>query len=753
MSEAAGFESALRTYAAALAVFAVAVVLTVVISPLREGSPFLLMTAAVALTAWFWGTGPAVVVATCSLCAATAVLMAGQWPKTLASIDLDLIRLAAFVTVCALIIALRRKRHEAEERLRGSERHFRLLIENTSDVITILDRDGVIRYESPSVQRVLGFDAGELLGRSTFELVHPEDRERTQAFFYDRIHKPGLMPALELRFQCRDGSYRVLEALGTVLLDEPGVFGVIMASRDITERKRVAEGFRSLLESAPDAIIGVNGEGRIEIVNSQTEQLFGFTREEMLGQPVELLLPRRLQAHHDELRRGYVAQPRVRAMGSGRELVAQRKDGTEFPVEISLSPMHTDRGLLITSIVRDITERKKAEAQRAELVREQAARAEAEAARHRFHDLVQDLDAIVWEMDADSDEITFITKRAQALLGYPLEQWMGLAEKWLRHVHPEDQQRLQLFLRKIVAGGGPDLEYRALSADGRQLWLRLLVYVVRDQNNRPRQLRGLTVDITERKQAEDTLRMSEKLAATGRLAASIAHEINNPMAAVTNLLYLIGDAAALDADTRQYVNLAQEEIARVTHITRQMLAFYRDATAPVPVNIPELLQNTLALYAHRLRDCGIDVIADLREVPEVQAFPGEMRQVLSNLLLNAVEAVGKDGRIRLRVSSGRDWKDAQCAGIRIVIADTGSGIRAEYRQRIFEPFFTTKGENGTGLGLWVSGGIVHKHGGKIRVWSSARNGKSGTCFSIFLPLTPKVAETPKAAKATTGMAS
>ncbi len=753
VSKLAGTEPVIQSYAAALAVFVAALLLTLAIPPLRQRSPFLLMIAAVAVGAWFWGTGPAVMLAGMSFVAVGAILAATQWPHGFADADVDIVRLAAFVTVCALVIALRHKRHDAEERLRSSERHFRLLIENTSDIITILDHEGIIRYESPSVQRVLGFDPGELIGRSAFELVHAEDRERAEQFFYDRVHKPGVMPNLELRVRCRDGSYRVLEAAGNVLLDEPGVFGVVIASRDITKRTQAAESLRSLLESAPDAIVGASAEGCIELVNSQTEHLFGYTREEMLGRPVELLLPQRFHAQHERLRREYASRPHVRPMGIGMELVGRRKDGTEFATEVSLSPMQSERGLLVTSIIRDITERKKAEAQRAELVRAQAARAEAEAARHRFHDLVQDLDAIVWEMEVDSGEITFITRRAQALLGYPPEQCMGKAENWLTHVHPQDREALLEFLRKVVSGGAPDLEYRALAADGRQLWLRLLVYVVRDQNNRPRQLRGLTVDITERKLAEDTLRMSEKLAATGRLAASIAHEINNPMAAVTNLLFLIGDAPGLDRSTRQYVALAQEEIARVTHITRQMLAFYRDATAPVPVNIPGLLQSTLMLYAHRLRDCNIEVKTDLRDVPEVQAFPGEMRQVFSNLLLNALEAVGKNGRIRLRVSSGRDWGERERSGIRILFADTGSGVRAEHRQRIFEPFFTTKGEKGTGLGLWVSSGIVQKHGGKIRVWSSTRDGNSGTCFAIFLPTATEPAEQAKVARAITGLAS
>ncbi|MFB3815214.1 MAG: PAS domain S-box protein [Terriglobales bacterium] len=723
--------SALGRYAWSLALFAAVLTASIFLWPLSQHGCFLLLTGAVVASAWFSGARCGIMVASLSLGSLTWLLAQSRVPNS--PWLTDILRLAVFATVCALLVALSQQRHKAEDQLRASERQFRRLIENTSDIITILDRHGVIQYESPSVHRILGFEPGELIGRNVLELVHPDDIERTKKFFYERIHQPGVMPPFDVRFRSKNGSYRALEAVGNVLLNEPGIFGVVVASRDITERTRAAESFRALLESAPDAIIGVNAQGRIELVNSQTEQMFGYTREEMLGQPVEMLVPGRFRRQHEREREAYAGNPRVRPMGAGRELMARRKDGTEFPAEISLSPMESERGLLVTSIVRDITERKKAEAQRAQLIREQAARAEAEAAHHRFHALVQDLDAIVWEMDVATEEMTFVSERAAQLLGRPTKSWLGPEKGWLEHVHREHREKVLAFLRRVPYAGPAHMEYRAVSVDGRQLWLRLLVYVARGEENLPQQLRGLAVDITERRQAEESMRLSEKLAATGRLAASIAHEINNPIAAVTNLLYLINAMPDLDSGARHYVRLAQDELARVTHITRQMLAFYRDATAPVPLDINEVLENTLALYARRLRDNGIKVERELRKVPQIRAFPGEMRQVFSNLLLNAVEAVGQEGRIALRVRAARDWSDPQRTGIRVVFADNGSGIRPENRQRIFEPFFTTKGENGTGLGLWVSAGIVQKHGGRLRVWSSTREGRSGTCFSVFLP--------------------
>jgi signal transduction histidine kinase len=242
---------------------------------------------------------------------------------------------------------------------------------------------------------------------------------------------------------------------------------------------------------------------------------------------------------------------------------------------------------------------------------------------------------------------------------------------------------------------------------------------------------GVALDVTSRKLVEEALRRSEKVAATGQLAATIAHEINNPLAAVTNVLYILRTHPELSPALLDHVKTAERELMRVIHITRQTLAFYREFSQPVMTFVPALIEEVLGVYARKLEEKSIQVEKDFNDVGELCAFPGELRQVFSNLVLNALEAVDASGKIAIRVRKATG-KLGQ-AGIRITVADNGSGIAPENLPRIFEPFFTTKASKGTGLGLWVSHGIVHKHEGNIHVRSSIDVLRHGTCFTVFLP--------------------
>jgi signal transduction histidine kinase len=238
-------------------------------------------------------------------------------------------------------------------------------------------------------------------------------------------------------------------------------------------------------------------------------------------------------------------------------------------------------------------------------------------------------------------------------------------------------------------------------------------------------------DLTELKRTEATLRLAEKVAVTGRLAAAIAHEVNNPLAAVTNLLYLTQASPTLEPEVRDYVTLAQQELARVAHIVKQTLSFYQNEVTPVLVELRELIDSATALCATQAESRGIRIAKEYMPVKRIKVYANEVRQLVCNILLNAIEAA-KHG-VSIRVYESHDWRNPLVQGVRISIADDGPGIPPENRDQIFEPFFTTKGVKGTGLGLWVGRNIVQKHGGEINVRSCHWDAASITCFSVFLP--------------------
>ena len=347
----------------------------------------------------------------------------------------------------------------------------------------------------------------------------------------------------------------------------------------------------------------------------------------------------------------------------------------------------------------------------------------------------------VFEWDLQTGELAWPGEIC-TLHGVTPQEFDGKYESWLRAIHADDRDRVQHAVSDAVKTAGQyRVEYRTARSDGNQHWIETRGKVF-SAGGRPLRLLGVAMDVTHRKRSEEALRTSEKLAATGRLAASIAHEINNPLAAVTNVLYLLARNPGLNEHAREQVALAEAELQRVIHITRQTLAFYRESSQPTELAVNEIWDDVLRVYAGKIHQSGVQLEKSYFAEGRIRGFAGELRQVFSNLLLNAVEAVSPGGFIRISVREGHSWRDGSMSGVRVTIADNGAGILAENRTRLFEPFFSTKGEKGTGLGLWVTEGIVRKHGGLIRVRSSVSPGRSGTTFSVFLPAQPVATEKP-----------
>jgi len=278
------------------------------------------------------------------------------------------------------------------------------------------------------------------------------------------------------------------------------------------------------------------------------------------------------------------------------------------------------------------------------------------------------------------------------------------------------------------------LETTRKTKDGRILNVSLTISPVRDANGNVIAASTIARDITKTKQAEDALRNSERFVIAGRMAATITHEINNPLETVTNIVYLLGKNQTLDETARGYLKVADEELRRGGQITRATLGLYRDRdTSPTQVNIVGLLETILLLYQRQLQAVGAKVETQFRSAGLLQGVSGELRQVFSNLIANAIDALAETGTlIRIRVHDARDWSKNGRQGIKVIVADDGAGMNSQTLSNLFHAFYTTKGSKGTGVGLWVSQGIVAKHGGWIRV-RSRTGARHGTCFVVFLP--------------------
>ncbi|HTK94419.1 MAG TPA: PAS domain S-box protein [Terriglobales bacterium] len=472
--------------------------------------------------------------------------------------------------------------------------------------------------------------------------------------------------------------------------------------------RRVAE-LRDFVENAVVPLHRVAADGTILWANRAEMDMLGYTPNEYIGHHIS-------EFHADQAALSDILECLGRGEElRGREAYLRRKDGSLRRV-VCYSNAYTEEGRFVYTrcFTLDVTEQ-----------------AESIEAGQRLAAIVTSSEDAIVSKDLNGI-VTSWNTAAERIFGFTAEEMVGqsILRVIPRELHPDED----VILGKIRRGERVEhFETERMHKDGHRIQVSLTISPVKDASGRIVGAAKVARDISDQRRSEEALRRAEKMAATGQLAASIAHEINNPMQALANLLALIGYRTSVDDQTRELVALAQSELTRMSHIARQMLSFYRETPAPVSLKITELLEDVLEVVATRSRANQIRIIREYETKGEVYGFPVELRQLFANLVMNAVEAIGQKGVLRIRVAIGKEWSGKGRDGIRVIIADSGTGIPEELRRHIFEPFFTTKEAKGTGLGLWVAQGVLDKHHGSVRLRSHAGPGRTGTVLSVFLP--------------------
>jgi PAS domain S-box-containing protein len=501
------------------------------------------------------------------------------------------------------------------------------------------------------------------------------------------------------------------------------LFGEITSAfrQQLYETELRRDYLETTLQSIGDAVIVCNSSGKVTLMNPTAVEVTGWTSEQAKGQPLESVF-----RIINERTRETVESPVAKVLrfgnvvGLANHTLLVRRDGTEFPIDDSGAPIRDKNGEIvgIVLVFRDITERKQ---------NEEALR-QSNASRLRLAAIIDSADDAIVSKDLNGI-VSSWNEGASRMFGYSADEMLG--QPILRLIPEELHYEEDEILQKIRAGEPTNhYETRRTKKNGDSVEVSATISPVRDESGRITGASKIARDISNRKRVEKLLVQSEKLAATGRMAATIAHEINNPLESLVNLIFLARQDSGPEGKVYGYLLTAESELERVSHIARQTLGFYRDTGSPTEVYLHQLMENVLSVYSSKLLAAGISTDKQFHDQRKVLVSKGEILQIFSNIITNAADAMRQGGVLSI---STRQIVSSTGDGIQTIIRDNGNGIRKEHLEQVFEPFFTTKGDLGTGIGLWVTKRLVEARGGEISVASNTEDGDRGTTFTIFIP--------------------
>lgn len=657
------------------------------------------------------------------------------WLNLVAGLALALLAVAAVWQV-----VMYRRLVKGTRVLRESEAALRQITEALDQVVWLYDlRSEKQVFMSPAFERVYGLPVEAMAADPTCwrKVVHPDDLEMASI----AVEKGNADPAgcdVQYRVVKRDGSVRWIHDRAVPLIGPDGDLEYVAGiAQDVTELREAQETlrgresyYRGLFESSNDAFMIFEPEGeRILSVNERACAMYGYTPEELTRMSMENL--------STDVGRGRARIEATVAAGKHDEFITQhvRRDGTLIDVEIRAAVIEHGGRRVILSVNRDVTERRQAQE-----------RLEESEARSRM--MLDNVDVVVWEGEPETFRFTYVNGRAEALTGFTVAEWLEPGF-WAAQLHPEDRDWALSYCAASTALGEPhQFEYRLVAKDGRVLWLRDIVSVER-REARPTRVRGVMVDITAMKRAEEEqkrldeqLMQAQKLESLGVLVGGVAHDFNNLLAGVLGNAGVAIRGLAPDDPARRNLEQIQAAAARAADLTRNMLAYAGEGQiTPRPADLRALVRETLTLVSGSIaRSATVRVKTD-EPLLLVECDAAQVSQVVMNLVLNASDALGsKSGTIQIRTGVGvpgeEDLRRAFPAGwagggemVFLEVSDTGCGMAQELVPRIFDPFFTTKFA-GRGLGLAAVLGIVRGHGGAISVTSEP---EAGSTFRVWFP--------------------